>query len=57
MKAKYEAPTMIQVELHSKRHLLTASQTGQDVYTDDPQSVDRALIKEQSSGSIWDNEW
>ena len=57
MKARYETPTMIQVELHSKRHLLTASQTGQDVYTDDPQSVDNALIKEQSSGSIWDNEW
>jgi len=56
MKAKYEAPMMIQVLLHPK-HLVSASQTGQDVYTDSPMTTDQALIKGQSSNSLWDDEW
>ena len=54
MKAKYEAPKMIQVALQP-RHLCSSSQTTQDVWTDDPVTTDQALVKGQSS--IWDDEW
>lgn len=56
MKAKYEAPKMIQVALHA-RHLFSSSTIERGVYTDDPQTTDQALIKGQSSSSIWDDEW
>ena len=56
MKAKYEAPKMIQVALHT-RHLFSLSDQSKNVYTDDPQDVSNALIKENSSKSVWDDEW
>ena len=56
MKAKYEAPKMIQVALQT-RLLISVSETTQNVYTDDPQDVGNALIKETTFGSIWDDEW
>ena len=56
MKAKYEAPKMIQVALQT-RHLFSSSDVIQNVYTDDPLTTDQALIKGQSSNSIWDDEW
>ena len=56
MKVKYESPQMIQVALHT-RHLFSSSQITQDVYTDSPMTTDQALIKGQSSNSLWDDEW
>lgn len=56
MKAKYEAPKMIQVALQA-RHLFSTSNVKQDVYTDDPKTTDQALVKGQNSKSVWDNEW
>lgn len=56
MKAKYEAPTIIQVALHTK-HLVSISQATQNVYTDDAQNVSNAMVKESSSENIWDGEW
>ena len=55
MKAKYEAPKMIQVALQTK-HLFSSSTTTQDVYTDSPVTTDQALVKGQNS-SVWDDEW
>ena len=55
MKAKYEAPKMIQVTLQT-RHLFSSSTT-QDVYTDSPMTPDQALVKGQNSNGIWGDEW
>ena len=56
MKAKYEAPQMIQVALHT-RHLISVSQVTQNVYTDDAQDVSGAMVNENTSQNIWDDEW
>lgn len=55
MKAKYEAPKMIQVAIQT-RHLFSSSTITQDVYPDETVTTDQALVKGQSS-SIWDDEW
>ena len=56
MKAKYEAPKMIQVALQT-RQLFLSSTINQDVYTDSPVTTNQALVKGQSNSSIWDDEW
>lgn len=57
MKANYNSPKIMQVSILTK-HLISASTTEQNVYTDDPQNPGNALIKENhSSHNIWDNEW
>lgn len=56
MKAKYEAPKMIQVALHT-RLLISVSQATQNVYTDDAQDVGNAMVNESTSTNIWDDEW
>jgi hypothetical protein len=57
MKAYYNTPKIIQVSILTK-HLVSASTTEQNVYTDDPQNINNALVKEKdSSRDIWNDEW
>lgn len=56
MKAKYKAPQIIQVALQT-RHLISVSETTQNVYTDDPLTTDQALVRGQNNKSMWDEEW
>ena len=56
MKAKYDAPKMIQVALHT-RHLFSSSPITQDVYNDASVTTDQALIKDHNSNNLWDKEW
>ena len=56
MKAKYEAPKIIQLALQTI-HLFSSSTITQSVYTEDPVTTDYALSKGQSNSSIWDDEW
>ena len=53
MKAKYKAPQIIQVALQT-RHLISVSETTQNVYTDDPLTTDQALVRGQNNKSMWD---
>ena len=56
MKAKYLAPNMVVVTIRT--HQIIATSTIWDkAYTDDPQDVADALVKEQTTKTIWDDEW
>ena len=54
MKAQYIAPQLKQIKIRTVS-LICTSTTTQGVYTDDPQTTDKALVRERQS--IWDNEW
>ena len=56
MKAKYEAPQMMQVSISTK-HLVSASTTNENIYNDDPQDPGNALTKENNEGSADISSW
>lgn len=54
MKSRYEAPRMVQETAHVE-FLISASTTGQNVYTDDPKTTKDAMTKE--SQGAWEIDW
>lgn len=56
MKARYVAPKMEQVDVQLER-MISESTTNQGVHTDDPQSPSNALVKEDKSYNVWDDDW
>lgn len=54
MKSRYEAPRMVQ-ETAQVEFLISTSTTGQNVYTDDPKTIEDALTKECQGA--WDIDW
>ena len=37
--------------------MVSTSQTTQSVYTDDPQTTDKALVKGHRTYDVWDENW
>ena len=56
MKVKYEAPRLTEIKLQVT-HLFALSTEDQNVYTDDPQDVNDALVKEHTSKNQWASDW
>ena len=56
MKVKYEAPQMEQFEIQLER-MISESTTTQGVHTDNPQPPSNALVKEDKSYNVWDDDW
>ena len=56
MKKSYIRPS---TELYHLRFgkMLASSQKEQNVYTDDPQTMDNALVKKNDAYNVWSNEW
>ena len=55
MKKKYVAPQMFKITVTAE-HFLAASETTASVYTDDAQTVESALTKENNY-NVWDDDW
>ena len=56
MKKSYIRPSTELYHL-SFGKMLASSQTEQNVYTDDPQTMDNALVKKNDAYNVWSNEW
>ena len=56
MKAKYVAPLMEQMSVLIE-HMISESTTTQGVHTDNPQSPSNALVKEDKSYNVWNDDW
>lgn len=54
MKAQYYPPQIKQIKIQTASLICTSTIT-EGVYTDDPKTTDKALVKEREYD--WDNEW
>ena len=54
MKTQYMAPQVRVIKIRTASLICTSTIT-QGVYTDDPQTTDKALVRERHS--LWDEEW
>lgn len=56
MKTIYVAPLMEQMTVQIE-HIISESTTTQGVHTDNPQPPSNALVKEDKSYNVWDDDW
>ena len=56
MKKAYIIPPMEICYLKAEQ-MVSTSQTTQSVYTDDPQTTDKALVKGHRTYDVWDENW
>lgn len=56
MKKAYLSPH-VEIHLIQLERMVSNSQTSQGVYTDDPQTVDHALVKEKHDYDVWGDDW